>query len=150
MSGKKHGWYGTPEYQAWQDMKRRCYDKKRKSFKSYGARGIIVCDRWLNSFDNFINDLGERPSNEYSLDRIDNNGNYEPSNCKWSLNIDQQRNKRCNKILTVDGISKTQIEWITLYKIPRTTFNNRLKRGWDLKRALSEPIMIDRRNSVAK
>lgn len=146
----KHGWYGTPEYQAWQDMKRRCYDSKRKSFNRYGGRGITVCDRWRSSFEAFIKDMGERPSPLHSIERNNNDGNYEPSNCRWALNSDQQRNKSTNKVITIDGVSKPQIEWINFYKIPRTTFNNRIKRGWDAKRALIEPIMIERRNSIAK
>ena len=146
MSRLKHGWYGTPEYQAWQDMKRRCYDLKRKSFIHYGGRGIKVCDRWLTSFVNFIADMGPRPSSKFSLDRIKNNGDYTPKNCRWSTGKDQQRNKRCNRIIRFDGVSRPQIYWLEIYKLPKTTFTNRLKRGWSLRRALTEPCVKTKNN----
>lgn len=83
-------------YRSWQAMKARCYDKNNEKYKDYGGRGIIVCDRWLNSFQNFLLDMGEKPSKNYSLDRKNNDGNYEPSNCKWSTMHEQASNKRTN------------------------------------------------------
>lgn len=89
---EKHGLRHTPEYNSWYGMKERCYDSSRLSYNKYGGRGIRVCDRWLTSFSNFIEDMGKRPDG-YSLDRIDNNGNYEPSNCRWSPRYIQQVNQ---------------------------------------------------------
>jgi|688.fasta_scaffold368304_2 hypothetical protein len=93
-----HGKTRTIEYNSWKAMKRRCYDINHKSYNHYGGRGIIVCDRWLeldgNGCSNFILDMGLRPSSKYSLDRIDVNGNYEPSNCRWATPKQQANNKR--------------------------------------------------------
>lgn len=83
----------TPEYRVWQSMKQRCNNAKAYRYKDYGERGIVVCDRW-NSFECFFEDMGQRPSISHSVDRIDNDGNYEPGNCKWSTRSEQQRNKR--------------------------------------------------------
>ncbi len=79
-------------------MKDRCYNSKAVSYKHYGGRGITVCNRWRQSFANFLADMGLRPSSKHSLDRIDNDGNYEPSNCRWATRIQQNRNKRFNPI----------------------------------------------------
>jgi hypothetical protein len=87
----------TSEYNSYQALKQRCYNKNRKNYFNYGGRGIKVCDRWLNSFINFLEDMGPKPNNKYSIDRIDVNGNYEPSNCRWSTQKEQQNNKRNNK-----------------------------------------------------
>lgn len=145
----RHGWYGTPEYQAWQDMKRRCYDKRRRSYRHYGGRGIIVCERW-HSFENFIADMGAKPTSDHSLDRKDTNGNYEPDNCRWATEQEQGRNKRNNAVFTIDGITKTQIEWLNQAGIAKSTFNNRIKRGWAVSMALFTPIDPMKRNSYAK
>ncbi len=82
VSSFKHGWANTPTYSTWSSMHSRCQDPRNASYKYYGGRGIIVCDRW-GTFENFLEDLGERPSKDYQLDRRDADGNYEPSNCRW-------------------------------------------------------------------
>lgn len=92
-SYEKHGLRNTPEYNSWWGMKDRCYGKNRISYKNYGGKGITVCDRWLNSFQNFLDDMDERPSSKHSLDRIDNNKSYFPDNCRWATRSEQQANQ---------------------------------------------------------
>ena len=91
----KHARAGTPEYRAWKGMKTRCTNDREKGWKNYGGRGIRVCDRWLNSFEAFLADVGPRPSPQHSIDRFpDNDGNYEPGNVRWATRKQQSENRR--------------------------------------------------------
>lgn len=92
-----HGRSKTPEYNVWIKIKQRCFNKNGKDYPDYGGRGITVCDRWL-TFENFFSDMGERPSPTYSIDRINNDGNYEPRNCRWATPNQQARNRRVRKL----------------------------------------------------
>lgn len=96
-----HGLSRMPEYKIWKSMIERCGNLNFKSYKDYGGRGITVCDEWIKSFETFIKDMGLRPTPFHSIDRIDNNGNYEPGNCKWSTKVEQGRNMRSNVIKSV-------------------------------------------------
>ncbi len=91
---QKRNLWGGIEYNAWVAMKQRCYNPKAVGYKYYGARGITVCERWMHSFRNFLQDMGRKPLPELSLERMDNNGNYEPRNCCWATSSAQSRNKR--------------------------------------------------------
>lgn len=92
----KHGRYGTPTYRSWRAMLARCSDITHKQFKDYGGRGVRVCDTWRSSFESFLADMGERPSNT-TIDRIETNGHYQPGNCRWATRTEQNRNKRTAK-----------------------------------------------------
>lgn len=92
-SRKTHGMFGSPTYVSWASMIQRCENGRRENFEYYGGRGIKVCAQWRDSFENFLSDMGERPANT-SLDRIDNNGDYEPTNCRWSTHSEQCGNRR--------------------------------------------------------
>jgi hypothetical protein len=100
----KHGGSHLIEYRSWAAMKRRCYDTNARCSKWYAKRGITVCDRWLNSFENFLADMGSRPSKKYTLERIDNDGNYEPANCRWATTGEQSANRRNTAKLEYEGV----------------------------------------------
>ena len=97
MTNKKHGMTETPEYNSWIGMKDRCYNPNNKEYDYWGGRGIKVCDEWLHDFATFYNHVGSKPGPEYSIDRINNNGNYEPGNVRWATALEQSNNKRAYK-----------------------------------------------------
>lgn len=107
-----HGQRGkSPTYKAWCEMKARCLNPNNHNYHNYGGRGIKVCERWLNSFENFLSDMGERPSKEYSIDRIDFNGDYCPENCRWATTDIQCNNRRNNIHITYQGEIMTLKQW---------------------------------------
>jgi hypothetical protein len=100
-----YGQTSTKEYSAWHRMIQRCVNPKSADYKRYGHRGIKVCNRWINSFQDFLKDMGRSPSKDHSIDRIDNNGNYEPSNCRWATHIEQINNRSSTVFVTYDGLT---------------------------------------------
>lgn len=137
-----HGLSSTRAYLTWQHMKRRCLNPKLGQFKDYGGRGITICERWMR-FGNFFADMGERPKGK-TLDRIDNNGNYEPGNCRWATKKEQQRNMRSNRLVTINGATMCAIEWAEISGTSPITIITRLGRGWDSERAVFQPAVPTR------
>lgn len=134
-----HGKTGTKVYRAWRHMLNRCGNPNDGKWKDYGGRGISVCERW-QSFEHFYTDMGDPPDGT-SLDRIDVNGNYEPSNCRWATPVVQARNKRGNHLLEFRGETKTMAEWSEQLGIASGVLQQRLGRhGWDIERALTTPV----------
>lgn len=132
-----------PEYFAWHAMMSRCYRKYHQSYRNYGARGITVCSRW-HSYENFLADMGRRPSTQHSLDRIDNDGNYEPDNCRWATYKEQQRNKRTSAHITIDGRTQTVSDWADEMGVSRNRIQSRINIGWDPKDAVLQPPKLSR------
>ena len=129
----------TPEYTAWTGLRRRCEDTSFREYYNYGGRGITYCERW-KSFENFLADMGPRPSPKHTVDRIDNNGNYEPSNCRWSTWAEQARNKRSIHLIEFQGETKCIADWVIETGINRNTLVKRLRSGWSPERALTIPV----------
>lgn len=122
------------EYTSWSAMWERCRRKKHHAFNRYGGRGIKVCKEW-RSFSNFLKDMGARPKG-FTLERIDCNGHYEPSNCKWATRETQANNMRSNHVLEFQGCRKTISQWARDVGMLKTTIRQRLLRGWSVKDAL--------------
>lgn len=120
-----HGLSKLPEYGAWTRMRMRCTNPKYKGYHRYGGRGITVCERW-NKFENFYADMGSRPSPEYSIDRIDNDGDYDPSNCRWATAQEQARNRHTSRILTLGTKSQPACAWADELGMSRGGFHHRL------------------------
>jgi hypothetical protein len=129
----------TPEYYAWAAMLQRCYNPNNSFYKRYGARGITVCERWKNSFADFYSDMGAKPANT-SIDRIDNNGNYEPSNCRWATQKAQLANREITKKLEVDGRRTALSELAESAGLSRKSVNARINAGWSVEDALNKPM----------
>lgn len=134
----KHGMSKTPLYKLYHQMIKRCEDPKDIGYKDYGGRGIKVCPEWRHDFARFLRDMGPRPTPKHSLERKNSNGNYEPGNVVWATMKQQQRNKRNNRLLTVGEKTATIAEWSELSGINFTTIRERLRRGWDNLRAVTE------------
>lgn len=127
----------SPEYAIWSSMKARCCNPRGTQYAYYGGRGIRVCDRWLHSFKNFLSDMGRRPTPQHSIDRINNDGDYEPGNCRWATRKEQARNQRSNVRLTYNGQTLCLAEWAERLGIHRATLRSRLKTGWPIEEAVS-------------
>lgn len=126
-----------PEYKVWSSMIQRCTNPNATGYQWYGARGVKVCERW-RVFANFYKDMGERPKG-MTVDRIDSGKGYEPSNCRWATQKQQQNNKTINLLFTAFGKTQTLAQWADEIKVPYPTLYNRMKKAWDVELALSQP-----------
>lgn len=126
---KSHGLTNSEEYKIWCDMKTRCFNENHRNYKNYGARGITVCQEWVDSFEYFLAHMGSRPSKKHSVERSDSNGNYEPSNCRWATDKEQARNKRNNVYAVINGEKKLLVEWAEISGVPITAIRSRLLNG---------------------
>lgn len=124
---RKHNDSKSKEYKAWQHIKGRCYCKTDIKYKDYGARGIKVCDRWINSYENFLNDMGRAPSKEHSIDRIDNDGDYHPSNCRWATILEQMNNQRQTIRITRDGVTHSLRSWCSHFNLKYKSIHGMIK-----------------------
>lgn len=134
---KTHGMRKSSEYTVWSGMKDRCLNPRSISYNNYGGRGIAVCERWL-SFKNFYEDMGDRPEG-MSIDRIDADGNYEPSNCRWSDAATQSANTSKSLLIEINGISKRLPFWCKENGISNRVATDRIRKGWDPVKAVSFP-----------
>lgn len=142
----KHGHarrYGraSPEYWCWSNIIQRCENPKNCNYAPYGARGIRVCEEWKN-FSAFLNDVGHRPTSKHMIERIDNNGNYEPGNVKWALRSEQMRNTRSNVLIAYGGKVQCLKDWSRELKIPFSTLRRRVSCGWSITDAFNIPPRI--------
>lgn len=132
-----HGFSKTPEYRIWAAAKDRCFSKTCVSYKNYGGRGITMCDKWRRDFTAFIADVGWRPSKQHTLDRTDNDGNYEPGNVKWVSVIEQANNQRRTLTITHNGKTMPLRMWATKVGLPYSAMYYRLKSGSPIAKILS-------------
>ena len=126
------GW--SPEWRAWQSMRNRCGKTNRHPHYA----NIKICSRW-DLFENFLEDMGNKPSPSHSLDRIDNSRGYEPGNCRWATAKEQCRNKSNNILIDIGGVTRTMVEWSEVYGINYKTLKARIRKGWDPERAVTTP-----------
>lgn len=142
---KRRG-YNHPMYKAWISMKQRCDNPKLPSWDRYGGRGITYDPRW-SVFENFLNDMGERPKGK-TLDRKDNDGNYTKDNCRWATAKQQQNNTRVNVKVTYLGETLTMAEWEVKLGFPASTMHNRIEAGWSIERVITEPLRNNKNRRV--
>jgi len=140
MSIKIHGMYETPIYHKWENMKQRCLNPKHPSYHNYGGRGITLCNGWENFLNFYEWSINNNYSDSLELDRINNNGNYEPNNCRFISHQANNNNKRSNQSLSYCGKEYSLKDLANKFNINPTTLKTRLFKGWDLEKSIKEPI----------
>lgn len=126
-------------YSIWANIKSRCFNPNFPRYSDYGGRGITICDEWRDSYETFYKDVGEPPSSKHTLDRINNDGNYEPSNVRWATVIEQNQNSRRAVQVEINGTTKCISEWCRTIGLAYTTYKQRRRTGWSIEKALSTP-----------
>lgn len=134
----RHGGEMTRTYSIWRKMRARCGNSNDTHYARYGGRGIRVCEPW-KKFVQFWQDMGDCPPH-MEIDRLDNDGHYEPDNCRWATRKEQNRNKSDNRMLTLNGITRCVTDWAESIGIQRGTISSRLRYGWSVERTLTEPV----------
>lgn len=134
---------GTKEYKAWDCIKQRCLNPNNKNYLTYGGAGIVMCEEWRESFIAFYSDMGPAPTPRHSIDRIDGTGGYSKANCRWATPTQQARNRRSNRALTAFGETRLLCEWSENWRceVSLDALEHRLKAGWPIERAITEPKM---------
>lgn len=133
----------SSEYNTWCTMKARCHQPNSAGFKKYGAKGIQVCQRWRESFEAFISDMGRKPSPNHSIDRINNDGDYEPGNCRWATKVEQMNNMSTNRLISYDGRVQTLAQWSRESGVDADIISLRITQfKWDVKRAIFTPERV--------
>jgi hypothetical protein len=133
-----HGKSYSQIHNAWCAIKTRCNNTKNPNYQRYGGRGIKVCKEWAESFEKFAADVGEPPSRKHSIERIDNQGNYEPGNCRWATKTEQARNRRTSHFIVINGEKHCLSEWLEIKGLNKSTFEGRIRRGWTEQDAISK------------
>lgn len=137
----KHGKRNTRLFSIWANMVTRCYNPNATGYKKYGGRGITICDEWRDNFEVFYDwSMSNGYSDELTIDRINNDGNYEPTNCRWATVKTQSNNRGSNHYVNINGVVRTLTEWCELCGINYRTVQDRLKRGWSVEKALFTPV----------
>lgn len=137
---RTHGLSKTSLHNTWELMRSRCSNPNNKCWQDYGGRGIKVCERWENSFENFLADMGEKPFEGAQLDRIENDGDYSPDNCRWSTRKENGRNKRNTLFLTLNGLTLPLPVWAEKNNVSAKVLRSRKRRGWSDEDILTKPI----------
>lgn len=134
------------EYRIWTGIRTRCFNPHANNYHLYGGRGITMCEAWRTSFGAFLADVGPRPSPRHSIDRIDNDGDYEPTNVRWATHEEQGRNKRTNRLITFRGETHPLVVWANKIGLTTAVLKGRLYEGWSVERALTQPLEVHRRS----
>lgn len=142
--GARRGAAKSPEYRIWTSMLTRCYNERSTTFDRYGGRGITVCDRWRASFEAFLADMGPRPAQGLSIDRIDNARGYEPGNCRWATTREQALNRRSNHMVTIGGETLPVGAWLDRCGVSRDLFDGRVRAGWTAVDAITRPVVANK------
>ena len=138
LANRTHGLSKTSEYKIWKDIRKRCLNPNSHAFHNYGGRGITICKKW-DKFENFLKDMGKRPSTAYTVERVNNERGYSPSNCRWILRSEQGKNTRRTVKIKIRGEIKCVIDWCKFFNISPQSYYRRLKKGLSPVEALSRP-----------
>jgi hypothetical protein len=136
----RHGGSRTSEYKSWRSMIARCTDPTHDRYADYGGKGVVICQRWLDAFSDFLTDMGRKPTPRHTIDRIDNSRGYEPGNCRWASKSEQASNRSTNRIIQFRGKSMTLAAASREIGMRPITLQKRLDAGWPVERAMTEPL----------